>query len=165
MSNIIPRNYQCASLSLSDCLPSLRSYLFANLLGSRLCIEESIRYASDRIVFGKRLLDSQVIRHKLADMAMRVNALQAMIDVVAFQMQNGVPNERIGGTMALLKVQASKTFEICAREASQIFGGSSYVREGKGSMIERMYREVRGSAIPGGSEEILMDLAMRQAKL
>ncbi len=67
------------------------------------------------------------------------------------------------GQCALLKVQASKTFEFCAREASQIFGGSSIVKEGRGKLVERMYREVRASAIPGGSEEILLDFAMRQA--
>jgi alkylation response protein AidB-like acyl-CoA dehydrogenase len=69
----------------------------------------------------------------------------------------------MGGQCALLKVQASKTFEFCAREASQIFGGSSIVREGKGKIVERLYRDVRASAIPGGSEEILLDFTIRQA--
>jgi len=39
--------------------------------------------------------------------------------------------------------------EFCAREASQIFGGSSIVKEGKGKIVERIYRVVRSSAIPG----------------
>lgn len=51
-----------------------------------------------------------------------------------------------------LQVNASKTFEFCAREASQIFGGASIVKEGQGKLVERMYRTVRASAIPGGSE-------------
>ena len=67
--------------------------------------------------------------------------------------------------MALLKVQATKAAEFCAREASQIFGGNSYLRSGPGSRVERMYREVRVGAIGGGSEEVMLDLAMRQAKL
>jgi len=67
----------------------------------------------------------------------------------------------MGGQCALLKVLASKTFEYCAREASQIFGGSSIVKEGKGKEVERMYREVRAVAIPGGSEEILLDFTIR----
>ena len=84
----------------------------------------------------------------------------------AYQFANGMPDRKMGGPCALLKVQASKTFEYCAREASQIFGGASYVRgEGQGSTVERLYREVRGTAIPGGSEEIMLDLAMRQARL
>ena len=69
----------------------------------------------------------------------------------------------VTGQCALAKVQASKTFEYCAREASQILGGSSIVKEGKGKVIERLYRDVRASAIPGGSEEILLDFAIRQA--
>ena len=65
--------------------------------------------------------------------------------------------------LSLEQVQASQTFEFCAREASQIFGGCSIVKEGKGKIVERLYREVRSQAIPGGSEEILLDFAMRQA--
>jgi hypothetical protein len=41
-------------------------------------------------------------------------------------------------------------FEYCAREAAQIFGGASYVRGGQGEKVERLYREVRAYAIPGG---------------
>jgi alkylation response protein AidB-like acyl-CoA dehydrogenase len=62
----------------------------------------------------------------------------------------------------LTSTQASKTFEYCAREASQIFGGAAIVREGQGKVVERQYRSVRASAIPGGSEEILLDFAIRQ---
>ena len=58
---------------------------------------------------------------------------------------------------------ALQTFEYAAREASQIFGGSALVREGRGKLVERLYREVRSMAIPGGSEEILLDLAIRTA--
>ena len=70
---------------------------------------------------------------------------------------------QLGGQMALLKVNATKNMEFCAREASQIMGGSSYVREGKGQIVERLYREVRVNAIGGGSEEVLLDLAANAA--
>lgn len=43
-------------------------------------------------------------------------------------------------------MQATKTFEYCAREAAQIFGGASYVRGGKGEKVERLYREVCSKA-------------------
>jgi alkylation response protein AidB-like acyl-CoA dehydrogenase len=70
---------------------------------------------------------------------------------------------RLGGTCALIKAHATKVFEYCAREAAQIFGGASYVRGGQGEKVERLYRDVRAYAIPGGSEEILLDLGVRQA--
>jgi alkylation response protein AidB-like acyl-CoA dehydrogenase len=71
--------------------------------------------------------------------------------------------EKLGGPTALLKAQSTKVFEFCAREAAQVFGGASYVRGGQGEKVERLYREVRAYAIPGGSEEIMLDLAVRQA--
>ncbi len=54
-------------------------------------------------------------------------------------------------------------FEYCAREAQQIYGGLSYVKGGLGATVERLGREVRAYAIPGGSEEIMLDLSVRQA--
>lgn len=70
---------------------------------------------------------------------------------------------RLGGPVALAKAQATQTFEFCAREAAQIFGGLAYTRGGLGEKVERLYREVRAYAIPAGSEEIMLDLAIRQA--
>eukprot|EP00004_Rigifila_ramosa_P008279 TRINITY_DN19492_c0_g1_i1.p1 TRINITY_DN19492_c0_g1~~TRINITY_DN19492_c0_g1_i1.p1 ORF type:complete len:434 (+),score=112.95 TRINITY_DN19492_c0_g1_i1:48-1304(+) len=130
---------------------------------ARLCFEEAFTYAMERETFGKKLVSHQLIRFKLAEMARQIEALQDMVERVAFQFSKGVPDFSMGGQCALLKVQASKTFEYCAREASQILGGNSIVKEGRGKAVERLYREVRASAIPGGSEEILLDFAMRQA--
>jgi alkylation response protein AidB-like acyl-CoA dehydrogenase len=130
---------------------------------ARTCYEESFKYALQRRTFGKRLIEHQIIRYKLAEMARLIEALYDNVERVAYQFSCGAPDHKLGGMCALLKVNASRTFEFCAREASQIFGGSSIVREGKGQKIERLYREVRASAIPGGSEEILLDLPIRMA--
>lgn len=70
---------------------------------------------------------------------------------------------RLGGAIAGLKAQSTVTFEFCAREAVQIFGGLGYTRGGQGAKVERLYRDVRGYAIPGGSEEIMLDLSIRQS--
>lgn len=132
---------------------------------ARVCLEDAITYARKRKTFNKRLVDHQVIRHKIAEMAMKVEAGQALIEQIAYQFNQKVPDTAIGGAIALMKVYCTKTMEFCAREASQIVGGSSYLRKGPGSRIERLYREVRVNAIGGGSEEIMLDLAMKQAKL
>lgn len=130
---------------------------------ARLCYSESLKYAVRRKTFGKALCEHQMIRWKLAEMARHVEALQDGNERVAFQYKAGVGDSQLGSQCALLKVQCSKTLEFCAREASQVFGGSSLVCEGPGKLIERIYREVRACAIPGGSEEVLLDLAARQA--
>jgi len=132
---------------------------------ARVCLEEGIKYARVRKTFGKRLIDHQVIRHKIAEMARHVESTHALLEQTAYQMATGVNWRLLGGPIALLKVQATKTYEICAREASQILGGNSCLRGGIGDKVERLYREVRVNAIAGGSEEVLLDLAMRQAKL
>jgi len=124
--------------------------------------EESLKYALKRKTFGKRLVDHQAIRLKLAEMARQITALQDSIEKVTLQFNAKTADRIMGGQCALLKVNASKCFEFCAREASQIFGGSAIVQEGKGARIERLYRGVRTAAIPGGSEEILLDFSIRQ---
>jgi acyl-CoA dehydrogenase len=123
---------------------------------SRVCLEDALAWARERKTFGKRLADHQVIRHKIADMKMRINATQAYLQLVCQQIEAG--NES-AGDIALLKVQCSQTMEFCAREAMQILGGIGYMRGGR---VERIYREVRVNAIGGGSEEIMRDLAARQ---
>ncbi|GAA5316211.1 MAG: acyl-CoA dehydrogenase family protein [Candidatus Pelagadaptatus aseana] len=123
---------------------------------ARVCLEDAVSWAQERLTFGKRLCDHQVIRHKIADMKQRLNATQAYIQVCSKQLMDGRPD---AGDIAMLKVQASQTLEFCAREAMQILGGASYIR---GNRIERIYREVRVNAIGGGSEEIMRDLAAKQ---
>ena len=126
---------------------------------ARCCLEEAVTWAQERKTFGKRLADHQVIRHKVAMMKQKINATQAY----ALHLTEAFIEGRCHpGDLAMLKVQASETMEFCAREASQILGGSSYLR---GSKVERIYREVRVNAIGGGSEEIMRDLAARQYNL
>lgn len=126
---------------------------------ARVALEEALAWARQRQTFGKRLADHQVIRHKLVDMAQRVTATQAMLENLAWRIEQGdAPIAEI----CMLKNQATTTMEFCAREAMQILGGAGYMR---GMKTERIYREVRVNAIGGGSEEIMRDLAARQMGL
>lgn len=133
---------------------------------SRVCYEESVKYAHKRRTFGKKLIDHPVIRMKLAHMARQIEASYSWLESLLSQLTN-MPEQlahlRLGGPIASLKAQSTVTFEFCAREASQIFGGLSYSRGGQGGKVERLYRDVRAYAIPGGSEEIMLDLSVRQS--
>jgi len=133
---------------------------------SRVCYEESIKYAHKRRTFGKKLIEHPVIRLKLAHMARQIEASYSWLESLIHQishMEENIAMLRLGGPIASLKAQATVTFEFCAREASQIFGGLSYSRGGQGGKVERLYRDVRAYAIPGGSEEIMLDLSIRQS--
>jgi alkylation response protein AidB-like acyl-CoA dehydrogenase len=142
-----------------------------------------MKYAHKRKTFGKRLIDHPVIRLKLAHMARQVEASYNWLENLVYQVRsfqyfhsihraNAIQCQKmddmeamlkLGGAIASLKAQSTTTFEFCAREASQIFGGLSYSRGGQGAKVERLYRDVRAYAIPGGSEEIMLDLSIRQA--
>jgi len=133
---------------------------------ARVCLEESVKWATKRRAFGKTLIQQPVIRAKIAEMARQVFATHSALEYLTYQfdkMPKMLQPMQLGGPTALLKLQATKTFEFCAREAAQIFGGASYTRGGPGVKVERLYREVRAYAIPGGSEEIMADLGVRQA--
>ena len=130
-----------------------------SLAFSQLCIDESIAYAKERQTFGRALITNQAIRHKIVDMSRKVNSCQAWMELLAWKLNNG---EDPAGEVAQCKVEATTTFEYCAREAVQIFGGAGYLR---GATVERLYREVRVQAIGGGSEEVMRDLAAKQLGL
>jgi len=133
---------------------------------SRVCLEESLKFANKRKTFGKTLVQHPVIRWKIAEMARLIEATHTWIEWCCYQMNTmkGMEaNLKLGGHTALLKVQCTKVFEYCAREGAQIFGGLGYTRGGQGEKVERLNREVRAMAVPGGSEEIMLDLGVRQA--
>ncbi|KIZ39468.1 MULTISPECIES: acyl-CoA dehydrogenase family protein [Rhodopseudomonas] len=126
---------------------------------ARVCLDDAMDYAKQRVTFGKPLSQHQVIRHKLVDMAQKVAASQAMLELLAWRLDQG---ENPVAEICMLKNQATQTMAFCASEAVQIFGGAGYMR---GIKVERIYREVKVNAIGGGSEEIMKDLASRQMGL
>ena len=125
----------------------------------KVCLEDSIAWAQERETFGKPLIEHQVIRHKIADMSAKVDAVQSNLWILCAQIEAGqMPVAEI----CKAKFFATKALEFCASEAMQILGGAGYLR---GNRIEAVYREVKVIAIGGGSEEIMKDLAIRQMGL
>ncbi len=123
---------------------------------AQVCYEEALAYARLRETFGKPLIRNQVIRHKLIDMRMRVEAVRANLDMLTWRVsQKQVPIAEV----CMLKNFATMSLEWIANEAMQILGGAGYLQ---GSTVERIYRETKVLTIGGGSQEIMKDLASRQ---
>ena len=134
----------------------------------RLVLADCYKWAMQRKVFGKRLIDQPVIRFKLAQMTAGVESCQAWLDSITYQM-NMMPfseqNAQLAGPIALLKYHVTRTlFSVCD-SAAQIFGGRSITKTGMGGNVERIMRGAKIVAIYGGSEEIVADLAVRQSVL
>jgi len=123
---------------------------------ARVCVEDALAWARERRTFGEPLIERQVIRHKLVDMQMRVEATRALLEDLAWRVQQG---ERPVAQLAMLKNFSTQTMQFCADQAVQILGGAGFMR---GTRPERIYREVKVMMIGGGTEEIMKELAARQ---
>ena len=137
-----------------------RYMMGAQMLGmAKRCFEECVQYSQERQTFGKNLIEHQVIRHKLADMSAKIDAMDAYLNQVAQLMNDG---EMPVAEISKIKFYCSECIESIASEAMQIFGGAGYLR---GNAVERIYREVKVMAIGGGSKEIMKDLTVKQLGL
>lgn len=137
-----------------------RLFMAAQMLGmARRLLDECIGYAGQRRTFGQPLIAHQVIRHKLADMSARIDAMEALINQICWCVNEG---EMPVAEISKAKFFCSGALEFCASEAMQIFGGAGYLR---GNPVERIYRETKVMTIGGGSAEIMRDLAVRQMGL
>jgi acyl-CoA dehydrogenase len=127
---------------------------------AEVCYEEALDWARQRHTFGMPLSERQVIRHKLMDMMLRIEAARSLVYDLAYRIDHGLGDSaQLVSRIAMSKVLATQAMQFCADQALQILGGMGYMR---GSRSERIYREVKVMMIGGGSEEILKDLAARQ---
>ncbi len=122
----------------------------------QVCYEEALAYARERQTFGKPLISRQVIRHKLVDMKMRIDAVKAQLDLLCWRVSH---KQMPVAEVCLLKNLATSTLEEVAGEAVQILGGAGYLR---GAKVERIFRETKVLSIGGGASEIMKDLAAKQ---
>jgi acyl-CoA dehydrogenase len=129
---------------------------------SQACFDEALSWARQRKTFGAALVERQVIRHKLVDMQMRIQATAAWLESVAARADGGDASPEWVAQVCMLKNQATQTMQFCADPAVPILGGMGFMR---GTVSERIYREVKVMMIGGGAEEIMKDLAARQLGL
>lgn len=133
---------------------------------SRLVTEECMKWANQRLVFGKTLMDQPVIRQKLAKMIAHCEANQAWLENITYQMTQmpyAQQAQHLAGPIGLLKMFATRSAHEIADEAVQIFGGRALTQTGMGKTIEMFHRTYKFDAILGGAEEVLGDLGVRQA--
>lgn len=133
---------------------------------SRTVVEECLKWCNQRIVFGKPLIEQPAIRQKLAKMISLVEAAQAWLESIAYQMSNmtyAEQSKHLGGPIGLLKSHSTRCAHEIADEAVNIFGGRGLTQTGMGKIVEQFHRTYKFDAILGGTEEILADLGVRQA--
>lgn len=132
----------------------------------RMMIDECFRWASNRRVFGKPLIEQPVIRQKLAEMCAATESMQHWIENISYQLNTLPAREQmrlLGGVTALLKYHSTRVSLKVGDNAAQIMGGRGVTKGGMGIKVQEFMRDIKFSAILGGAEEVMADFAMRDA--
>jgi acyl-CoA dehydrogenase len=134
-----------------------RAGLASRNLGScEKLLDMSVRYAKERIQFGKPIIKQQAVSHMLAEMAVEIEALRSFTYRVAWMVDQGM---KVIKEAAMLKLYGSEVYNRVADKAVQIHGGLGYIAD---YPIERFFRDARITRIYEGTSEIQKNIIAGQ---
>jgi len=133
-----------------ETLDTFRASVGAAACGmARRALDESVRYASTRKQFGRLLVEHQLVQEKLADMSTELDAARLLVYRAAYL--KDTTSARVTREASQAKLYATEAAGRIVDSAVQIHGGTGLVR---GSIVERLYRDVRALRIYEGTSEI-----------
>ena len=126
-----------------------------SVAGAQRCFDKTLAYAKERQAFGRSIGRFQVIRHKFAEMATKIESARQMVYTTAWRFMNGEYPVR---EISIAKLHASRIAVEVADECIQIHGGAGYMKE---YGVERVWRDMRLNRIGAGTDEIMLDVIGR----
>jgi len=142
--------------NLGAILTQIRVMTGALALGlGQAALDASIRYANERVQFGKPIATYQAVAHKIAEMGTRLEAARTLVYRAAWDIDQG----RRDNTLAsMTKLFATETANFIADECTRIFGSYGFAMEYD---AQRYYRDARFLLYGGGTSEILRTMIAR----
>ncbi|MBW2209362.1 MAG: acyl-CoA dehydrogenase family protein, partial [Deltaproteobacteria bacterium] len=148
--------------------------------GGKVLLGEAVKYAKSRIQFGKPICEFGLIKHKIAEMAIRIYANESMVYRTAGLLdltlkgidptkedagkQTGDALKRYALECSINKVYGSEMLDFAVDESVQILGGYGYIKD---YFAEAAYRDSRINRIWEGTNEInrliIVNTVMRAA--
>jgi alkylation response protein AidB-like acyl-CoA dehydrogenase len=119
-------------------------------------MEEAVRYARERVAFGKPIAEFEAIQWMIADAGTEIEAARLMVYRAAWLKEQGL---RFTREAAMAKLFATEMGERVTRNAVQILGSYGYSQE---YPVERMYRDARLMTIGEGTSEVQRLVIARQ---
>ncbi len=131
-------------------LDVFRATVGAAALGfARRAFDETLARVKARRIQGQPLADLQMVQGHLADMAVEIDAAALLVYRAAWTKDSGAP--RVTREAAMAKLQATEAAQRVIDMAVQLHGGDG-VRHG--SVVERLYREIRALRIYEGASDV-----------
>jgi butyryl-CoA dehydrogenase len=112
------------------------------------CVEESVRYATERHQFGRPIASFQLVQAMLAEMKVRADAARLLVWRAGALRDRGAPCTT---ETSIAKLYATEAAQWCANEAIQVHGGAGYVDD---HPVERWFRDVRVTTLYEGTSQI-----------
>jgi len=117
---------------------------------AQFCVNESVAYAKQRVVFGRPLWRNQAIQFPLAEMQTRIEMVRNLVHKVAWALDRN-HHMQVSDKVSMANYQANRLVCEAADLAIQVHGGIGYTRH---KPFEHIYRHHRRYRITEGSEEI-----------
>jgi len=126
-----------------------RIQIAAQALGTAQgAFDRALAYVKQREQFGKKIADFQVTRHKLAEMATRIELARLITYKAAWNFDQGRVDAKL---TSMAKLTAARTAVAVCDEAIQLHGGYGYMADYD---VERFYRDAKITEIYEGTKEI-----------
>ncbi len=121
----------------------------ASLGFAKRALDEAITRSKEREAFGKSISEFQLIQAKIADMAVKIDAMALLIYRSAWTKDTKAT--RVTRESSMAKLYGTEAAQEVIDQAVQIFGGMGVV---SGVKVEQLYREIRALRIYEGTSEI-----------
>jgi alkylation response protein AidB-like acyl-CoA dehydrogenase len=131
-----------------------RMAVAAEAIGAaRECLDRTVRYAEERVQFGRAIGSFQAVKHQLADMMVSVEAAVSAVYYAATAAAE--EPERLEQMAALARVQASEALSLCAGKMIQLHGGIGFTWEHDAHLY---FKRARGTATLFGTNAQLDEI-------
>lgn len=134
---------------------AMRGLDFSRAFMATICVgmmqralDEAVRYAKERQQFGQPIIEFQLVKKLLADMAAQTEAARCLVNNTMRMMDAGLPVAKEG---AITKMLVTDMLQDVASKAIQVLGGNGYTKE---YPVEKIFRDAKVFQIMEGTNEI-----------